>query len=77
MIFLETVQLINESKNEKIPLTTAEYSEVKEKFGSNRGCSFAKDKKGYYCYTHRARCKSYENIKDIPMKTYKFICSTG
>ena len=66
---------LNESKKE--PLTTAEYAEVKEKFGSSRGASFAKDKQGYFCYTHRARSKSYPTIKDIPMEKYKFVVSTG
>ena len=61
----------------KIKLSSEEYAMVDKRFGKNRECSFAKDKKGYYCYTHRARSKSYETINKIPMKDYKFICSTS
>lgn len=64
-------------RTDKIKLTSSEYNEVKKKFGMNRGCSFAKDKNGYYCYTHRARSKSYKTINDIPKKDYNFICSTS
>jgi len=70
-------QIISENKNEKIPLSTNEYEEVNNRFGKNRPCSFAKDKKGYYCYTHRCRSQSYESIDKIPMKVFKFISSTG
>jgi hypothetical protein len=64
-------------KNKKIELTTSEYKEVIKRFGKDRECSFAKDKDGYYCYTHRSRSKSYESIAKIPYKDYNFICSTG
>jgi hypothetical protein len=50
---------------------------VKERFGEDLECSFARDEKGYYCYTHRARSKSYDAIGDIPKSTVKFIGSTG
>lgn len=41
------------------------------------GVSFGKDKDGYFCYTHRARSKSYPTIADIPKSALKFIDSTG
>ena len=67
--------ILSEEKHEK--LNSDEYTELKKRFGTNRGCSFSKDKKGYYCYTHRARSKSHKKIKDITMKEYKFVCSTS
>lgn len=60
----------------KKPLTTTERQQVKEKFG-NPGCSFAKDNQGIYCYTHRARSKSYESVNKIPKSKVKFVESTG
>lgn len=60
----------------KIPLTTKERVEVKTKFGDD-GCSFAKDNQGVYCYTHRARSKSYETVSKIPKSKVKFVESTG
>ena len=63
-------------KKTKEKLTSDEYSEVYERFG-NVGCSFAKDKNGYYCYTHRARSKSYPTIAEIPQDKVDFIVSTG
>lgn len=41
------------------------------------GVSFGKDKDGYFCYTHRARSKSYPTVADIPKSALKFIDSTG
>ena len=58
-------------------LTPDDYKEIEKRFGPNRECSFHKDEKGYYCKTHRASSKSYEKIKDIPMKDFKFISSTS
>jgi 8-oxo-dGTP pyrophosphatase MutT (NUDIX family) len=63
------------SKHE--PLTKQEYFEIESRFGRKRECSFSKDKDGYYCYTHRARSKSYKTIDNIPMKVFKFIESTS
>jgi hypothetical protein len=51
--------------------------EVKNLFGNNLECSFAKDKDGYYCHTHRARSKSYKKIKDVPKSEVEYIGSTG
>lgn len=45
--------------------------------GKRYGVSIAKDKDGYFCYTHRARSKSYPTIADIPKSALKFIDSTG
>jgi len=58
-------------------LTVEEQKQVKDKFGSDVECSFAKDKNGYFCYTHRARSESYENVNKIPKSKVEFIESTG
>jgi hypothetical protein len=50
--------------------------QVKERFGKTE-CSFARDEDGCYCYTHRARSKSYDAIGDIPKDVVEFIGSTG
>lgn len=73
----ESFELFDESKKIKKPLTTEEYDQVHKRFGEHLACSFAKDNKGYYCYTHRCRSKSYESIDDIPMDKFKFVCSTS
>ena len=65
------------AKQEKIHLTPQERQQVKDRFGDNLECSFAKDKDGYYCYTHRARSKSYDSISKIPFSKVEFIGSTG
>jgi len=64
-------------ENKKQPLTPKERKEVKERFGDDLECSFAKDDDGYYCYTHRARSKSYLSISKIPKSKVEFIGSTG
>jgi len=65
------------AKQEKEYLTPQERQQVKERFGDNLECSFAKDKDGYYCYTHRARSESYPSIDKIPQSEVEFIGSTG
>ena len=78
VIFLDNEQLITESKKKsKEPLTTDEYQQVKERFGDSTTCSFAKDKDGYYCYTHRCRSKSYPTIDEIPQDKVDFVRSTS
>ena len=74
---IDGYKIVVEAISKKIPLTSVERSQVKNKFGSNPGCSFAKDKDGCYCYTHRARSKSYPTINQIPKGRVKFIESTG
>lgn len=64
-------------KSDKEHLTPEERQQVKDRFGEKLECSFAKDKDGYYCYTHRARCKSYPSISQIPQSKVDFIGSTG
>ena len=54
-----------------------ERKEVKEKFGDDVECSFAKDEDGYFCYTHRARSKSYPSVDKIPKSRVEFVESTG
>jgi len=44
---------------------------------SSNGCSLGADKNGFFCYTHRARSKSYLDVDKIPQKDIKFIESTG
>lgn len=61
----------------KDTITSKERAEIKERFGQSTACSFAKDKKGYYCYTHRCRSKSYGSIADIPQKDVDFVRSTS
>lgn len=58
-------------------LTKDERGQVHKRFGDKLECSFAKDKNGYYCYTHRARSKSYKTIDSIPKSDVEFIGSTG
>jgi len=65
------------AKQEKEYLIPQERRQVKDRFGDNLECSFAKDKDGYYCYTHRARSKSYPSIDKIPQSEVEFIESTG
>lgn len=71
-------QLLFEKKIDKEYLTTDERKFIKNKFG-HVGCSFAKNKKNnkYFCFTHRARSKYYENLDDIPKKVVDFISSTS
>lgn len=61
----------------KESLTSEERSEVKNKFGPSKACSFGKDKNGYYCFTHRARSKSCKTIDSIPQKDVDFVRSTS
>ena len=42
-----------------------------------RGCTLAKDKDGYFCYTHRASSKRYKTINVIPKSVIEFIESTA
>ena len=58
-------------------ITSSERNEFYKIFGHSKECSLAKDKDGYYVRTHRARSKSYENIKDIPKKDVDFVRSTS
>ena len=65
------------AKDTKEYLTSEERDLIKSRFGNDLQCSFAKDKDGYYCYTHRARSDSYKSISDIPQSAVDFIGSTG
>ena len=65
------------NEKDKKQLTQEERELVKKLFGEV-GCSFAKnDNDKYYFYTHRARSKYYDSIKEIPKKEVEFISSTG
>lgn len=63
----------------KIPLSSKEYKEVIRLFGyfKGRGFSVAKDKNGYFIYTHRCRSDSYKSLRSIPVSVQRFIRSTG
>lgn len=67
---------IAKENKEKEFLTPEEREEVKNRFKDIQ-CSFAKDKDGYYCYTHRARSESYPTISQIPQSKVDFINSTS
>lgn len=80
---VDTADLVTESKKAydklikaKESISTSERAEIKKKFGET-ACSFAKDNKGYYCFTHRCRSKSYKSIDDIPQKSVDFVSSTA
>lgn len=45
--------------------------------GRYKGTSVGRDKDGFFCMTHRARCKSYPRAADIPKGKIAFIESTG
>ena len=42
-----------------------------------KGVTLAKDKDGFFCYTHRASSKRYKTIGAIPKSVIEFIESTG
>lgn len=80
----EGVEYFDESKaayqklmKAKESLNPNERREVIELFGTSTECSFAKDKDGYYCYTHRCRSKSYPTLADIPKEKVDFVRSTS
>jgi len=62
---------------QKEPVSGKEREEFYQKHGRNPGCSLARDKDGYFVYTHRARSKSYPRPSAIPADRVKFIESTG
>ena len=68
---------IAKKQAEKKPLNPEERAQVKAKFGENPGRSFCRDNAGIYCYTHRARSKSYDSVAKIPQSVVDFIESTG
>lgn len=43
----------------------------------SKGVSLGRDKNGYFCYTHRARSKSYPEPEKIPQSKVTFIETTG
>ncbi len=42
-----------------------------------KGCTLAKDKNGYFVYTHRWASKRFKTIAAIPKKIIEFCESTG
>lgn len=51
--------------------------EFLDKTTKARGVTLAKDKEGFFCYTHRASSKRYKTIGAIPKSVIEFIESTG
>ena len=74
--FFESKKAYEKLIKAKETISSSERTEIRKRFGST-ACSFAKDKDGYYCYTHRCRSKSYKTIADIPDKDVKFVSSTA
>ena len=75
-------KLSKEMKDKISPLLTTEteYNNgrvFRLKGFSNKGCDLGADKNGFFCFTHRARSKSYESPDKIPQKDINFIESTG
>lgn len=68
---------LQERMEDKCPLNKGDLARFKEKFGSSKSCSFAKDKDGYFAYTHRCRSKSHKTIEDFPQKDVDFVRSTS
>lgn len=75
--FFESKKAYEELRNREKTITSSERAECMKRFGYSKKCSFAKDDKGYYAYTHRCRSKSYPTIADIPHKDVEFVRSTA
>lgn len=73
----ESKKAYEKMKKEIDAITSSERNEFYKLFGKSTACSLAKDKNGYYVRTHRARSKSYPEIKDIPKKDVEFVRSTS
>ena len=71
-IFTEKKKVI-----ERLPINAEERADIIKKFGDSNECSWARDKDGIYCYTHRCRSKSYETVDDIPKGKVNFVRSTS
>lgn len=74
--FFESKEAAKKLQEAKKSLTPEERATVNKLFGKT-ACSFAKDKDGYYCYTHRCRSKSYPSIDKIPQDRVDFVNSTS
>ncbi len=66
----------------KAPISEADRAEFRKREaasspGPGNGCSLGRDENGYYCYTHRARSKSYPRPAQIPIGRIRFIGSTA
>lgn len=73
---LKVIDEMKKSRSRHEYLTPQERTEVKKRFG-NIQCTIAKDDKGYFAFTHRARSKSYPSLAQLPKKTVQFISSTA
>jgi 8-oxo-dGTP pyrophosphatase MutT (NUDIX family) len=70
--FVDWVKQAKDGKNEGVP-----YSEHGDDRLKDAGVSVAKDDKGYYVHTHRARGKSHDTVAKIPNSEIKSIEATG
>ena len=61
----------------KNSVVVAKTKEFLAKTSKARGVTLAKDKDGYFVYTHRAMSKHYKSINSIPKSVIEFIESTG
>lgn len=67
----------------KVPLERGDLAEFRKREAMVKGkapgdcCSLGRDKDGYYCYTHRARSKSYARPSQIPLDRIRFVGSTA
>lgn len=64
-------------KSKKSYTVVTKPKEFLAKTSKARGVTLAKDKDGYFCYTHRSRSKSYKTIGAIPKSIIEFVESTG
>lgn len=61
----------------KRPATATDRASFQQKHGNNSGVSLARDDKGVFVHTHRARSGSYPSADKIPKSVVKRIESTG
>lgn len=69
--------MATKKKSTKKHTVVSKPKEFLEKTSKAKGVTLAKDSDGFFCYTHRARSKSYKTIKAIPKSVIEFIESSG
>ena len=72
----------NKHHTNAVPLERGDLDKFKARYadagcGPGDGCSLGRDVDGYYCFTHRARSKSYPSPSQIPLDRIRFIGSTA
>lgn len=73
----DLIEFLEEEINEKFKSVALPKEELFKKTDKAKGVTLRKDKNGYYVHTHRARSKSYKEVKNIPKSAIEFIESTG